>query len=90
MLIDTRSSAEYFDHTRFMHAKVLRFAADKSKAREALRFLAGLGFDAPEPSRRPWLVVPWLKKPEKAEFELRDSMLSTLHSHNRACGPVHA
>jgi len=60
---------------RFLHAKVLRFAADTSKTREALCFLAGLGFDALEPARRPWLVVPWLKKPEKAKFELRSPAL---------------
>lgn len=59
----------------FLHAKVLRFAVDTAKAREILCFLAGLGFDAPEPARRPWLVVPWLKKPEKAKFELRDPAL---------------
>jgi hypothetical protein len=60
---------------RFLHRVVLRFAADAEKAREVLCFLAGLGFDAPEPTRRPWIVVPWLKKPEPTKFELRDPAL---------------
>ena len=60
---------------RFLHAHVLRFAADTAKAREVLCFLAGLGFDAPEPARKPWLVLPWLKKPEKIKFALRDPAL---------------
>jgi len=60
---------------RFLHANVLRFAADTDKARDVLCFLAGLGFDAPEPARKPWLVVPWLKKPERSAFTIRDENL---------------
>jgi hypothetical protein len=60
---------------RTTHANVLRFAADTDKAREVLCFLAGLGFDGPEPARKPWLVVPWLKKPEKTEFTFADESL---------------
>ena len=60
---------------RFLGRAVLRFASSTEKAREVLCFLAGLGFDAPEPARKPWLVVPWLKKPEKAEFTFADESL---------------
>jgi hypothetical protein len=60
---------------RFLHANVLRFATNTDKAREALCFLAGLGFDAPEPARKPWLVVPWLKKPERTEFKITNEAL---------------
>jgi len=53
------------DGDRFVHAKVLRFAADTAKAREVLCFLAGLGFDQRPSTRRPWLIVPWFNKPER-------------------------
>ncbi|MGM0485749.1 MAG: hypothetical protein ACQESR_03190, partial [Planctomycetota bacterium] len=60
---------------RFLQATVLRFAADPVKAREALCFLAGLGFEPPEPARRPWLVVPWLQNRKTAKCELQDPVL---------------
>ncbi|MCA9072172.1 MAG: VWA domain-containing protein [Planctomycetaceae bacterium] len=46
---------------RFLQTKVLRFASDEKVAREALCFLAGLGFDQPKSAKTPWLVVPGLK-----------------------------
>lgn len=63
------------DGDRFLQQNLLRFATDTSKARDALCFLAGLGFDSPQPARQPWLVVPWLKKPEKAGVKLQDPAL---------------
>ncbi len=60
---------------RFLDRVVLQFASDADKAQEILCFLAGLGFDVPEPVRKPWLVVPWLKKPEKSEFIFADESL---------------
>ena len=59
----------------FLDAKVLRFASDADAAREALCFLAGLGFDQPQPARKPWLVVPWLKKSEPTRFTFNSEIL---------------
>ena len=50
----------------FINRVVLRFAADVDKAREVLCFLAGLGLDAAQPVRKPWLTVPWITKPVEA------------------------
>ena len=56
---------------RFLYRAILRFAGKPEAVREVLCFLAGLGFDAPEPARKPWLVVPWfqVRAPEKYEFK---------------------
>lgn len=60
---------------QFLRATVLRFASDTDAAREALCFLAGLGFDEPQPARKPWLVVPWLKKAESTQFTYANDFL---------------
>ncbi len=60
---------------QFVQTNVLRFAADSNGAREALGFLAGLGFDRPEPVRTPWLVVPWRRKAEPEPFALASDLL---------------
>ena len=60
---------------RFLDRVALRFASDAGAAREVLCFLAGLGFDAPEPAPKPWLVVPWLRKPEKGEYTFSNDSL---------------
>jgi len=56
---------------RYLNRAVLRFAQKPEAAREVLCFLAGLGFDAPEPARKPWLVVPWLQKPARPKVDFR-------------------
>jgi hypothetical protein len=59
----------------FLRVNVLRFASNVDAAREVLCFLAGLGIARCEPARKPWLVVPWLKKPEPAQFTFTSETL---------------
>ena len=56
---------------RFLYRAILRFAGKPESVREVLCFLAGLGFDAPEPARKPWLVVPWLQSPHPGEVRVQ-------------------
>ena len=59
---------------RFLQRVVLRFATDPVKVQEVLYFLTGLGFKPAEPTRKPWLVVPWLR-PEQTEITVTDESL---------------
>lgn len=60
---------------QFLHRNLLRFAVDVDVAREALCFLAGLGFDQPKPKRKPWIVAPWLKQPEHQHVSFTNESL---------------
>lgn len=73
---------------RFLQTRLLRFAQDVDLAREAFCFLAGLGFDQPEPSRSTWLVVPWRKKsgPEQFRFDSQALQRSAAARHDLAAG----